>query len=76
MILLPTKHIPEEHTLLGAGAVLLAHLRGKETVTSLWDKVRANPFIGTYGRFILAIDFLYISGLIQYEKGSLSQVTS
>ena len=68
-MILPTKHISEDHALIGVGAVLLRHLDRQQTITSLWDKVRDEPSMGTFERFVLALDLLYIIGIIDLSKG-------
>lgn len=68
-MILPTKHISEDQTLIGIGAVLLRELRSAQTVTSLWEKIRRHQSIGTYERFILALDMLYIIGALSVSDG-------
>ncbi len=72
-MILPSKHISEEQTLLGVGAVLLSNLEQQQTVTSLWDKVRNNRSIGNYERFVLALDLLHIVGVISISQGMLQR---
>jgi hypothetical protein len=71
MILLPTKHIPQSEALIGVGATLIRHLREPMTVSGLWEKVRAEPNIGTFERFVLAADLLFLMGAIKYRDGLL-----
>lgn len=68
-MILPTKHISERQALLGVGGVLLQYLENPQTVTSLWNKVRNHRSVGTFERFVLALDFLYISGIIIINRG-------
>ncbi|MEO5333876.1 MAG: hypothetical protein H7839_17830 [Magnetococcus sp. YQC-5] len=68
-MILPTKHVDLQHSLLGAGATLLRHLQMPQTVTSLWDRVRANPEVSVYLRFILALDFLFAIRAIDWADG-------
>ncbi len=71
-MILPSKHISEEQTILGVGAVLLLQLEAPQTITSLWEKVRNNKNVGTFERFILALDFLHITGVICLSHGMIS----
>ena len=73
-MILPTKHITEENTLLGVGAVILQQLSDTQTVSSLWSKVESNPIVGNYKRFILALDFLFIIGVIHLEDGLIGKI--
>jgi len=70
-MILPSKHISEEQALLGVGAVLLRNLEQPQTVTSLWDRVRDDRYVGTYERFVLALDLLHIIGVINFFQGML-----
>lgn len=68
-MILPTKHITLDHSLLGAGAMLLLLLEAPLTPTAVWDLAKNGPEIGTYGRFVLVLDFLYAVGAINMVDG-------
>lgn len=70
-MILPSKHISEDQALIGVGAVVLRHLERPQTVTSLWDKVRDDQAVGTYERFVLALDMLHITGVINLTQGMI-----
>jgi len=70
-MILPTKHVSFSHSLLGVGAVLLKELSHPLTVTALWDKVRSITGVGSYQRFILTLDMLYLLGAIELQAGLL-----
>lgn len=72
-MILPSKHISEEQALLGVGAVLLDELRNPQTVTSLWEKVRTHRSIGTFERFVLALDMLHITGVVSMSNGLIER---
>lgn len=72
-MILPTKHIPENQALIGVGAIILRHLERPQTVTSLWDKLRENHSVGTYERFILALNLLYVIGVIGIAQGMIQR---
>ena len=73
-MILPTKHIPTQRSMLGLGSVLLSNLLEPTTSSTLWDSVRSHTEIGTYSRFILALDLLYIIGAIELRNGLISRV--
>ena len=75
-MILPSKHIPENRSLLAVSAVLLRHLSRPQTVTSLWENVRSDQTVATYERFILALDLLYIAGIIRHYQGTLQRESS
>jgi len=70
-MILPSKHISEDQALLGVGAVLLGALDKPQTVTSLWEKVREHRAVGTYERFVLAVDMLHITGVVTLSQGMI-----
>jgi len=75
-MILPSKHISEDQALLGVGAVVLRHLERPQTVTSLWGKVRDDRAVGTYERFVLALDLLHITGVINLSQGMIQREVS
>ncbi len=75
-MILPSKHISEGQALLGVGAIVLRHLGRPQTVTSLWDKVRDDRSVGTYERFVLVLDLLYIIGVVNLSQGMIQRGAS
>lgn len=73
-MILPSKHISQEQSLIGVGAVLLTEIGGPQSVTSLWEAVREHPSIGTFERFVLALDMLHIVGAIALQDGLIARV--
>jgi len=72
-MILPTKHISAQFSLLGAGATILRYLDSPQTVTALWDRVRTEPQVSIYWRFILALDFLYLIGALNFKNGLIAR---
>lgn len=70
-MILPTKHIPQDEALIGVGATLIRHLTEPMTVSGLWDRVRAEPNVGNFERFVLAADLLFLVGFLTYRDGLL-----
>lgn len=76
-MILPGKHIRPERALIGVGAEILDLLSEPMTVSRLWDEIRArreksmpsSPI--TYNWFVLALDFLYMIGAIDFQRGLL-----
>jgi len=68
-MILPTKHISVQFSLLGAGATILQHLNSPRTVTALWEQVRTEPEVGIYRRFILVLDFLFLLNVLDLRDG-------
>jgi len=74
-MILPSKHISQDQSLLGVGAILLNEIKQPQTVTSLWEKVRTRQPVGTFERFVLALDMLHITGMISLENGMIVRST-
>lgn len=78
-MILPTKHISNERSLLGVGADIIAIIEKKpETISSIWNKIRQkkNKTPISYRWFILSLDLLYIVGAIKIEQGLISLVSA
>lgn len=74
-MILPTKHISQSASLLGVGALLLKHLQEPRTLTGLWDHVRSYREVGSYARFILALDLLFLLGAVELDQGLIRRCT-
>ena len=74
-MILPTKHIAEDRSLIGQGGILLSILIHREqTVSSLWEeylKKAEDNFEATFDWFLLALDLLYAIDAINYDRGVL-----
>lgn len=73
-MILPTKHIKLQNSLIGVSAELLKRLSTGRTVTSLWNEVRTLPGMRTYEWFTLALDLLYTVGAVDLHEGLLRKV--
>lgn len=81
-MILPTKRITQERSLLAIGAEVLALLDEPKTVSRLWDELKgrrlknvpASPV--TYDWVVLAFDLLYMLGAVRMEKGVLRRTAS
>jgi hypothetical protein len=79
-VILPTKHLPESHALLGVGGTVLALLSESEgTVSALWDefqKSRGEEGKVSFDWFILGLDLLYALGAIEFDRGVIRKKTN
>ena len=75
-MILPTKHIQPNEALIGVGATVLAKLNGPITVSGLWDRLRPEPNVGTFERFVLAVNLLFLIGAIEIKDGLIVRATS
>jgi hypothetical protein len=70
-VILPTKHLPTERTLLAGAGFLIDQLDARPTVSSLWEAARDHPALTTFDRFVLALDLLYTLDVAALEEGRL-----
>ena len=74
-MILPTKHLPVDRSLLGVGAELIALLDAPKTVSGLWADLqeRRGPAAGrvTFDWFVLALDMLHALGAVETARGRL-----
>lgn len=75
-MILPTKHITVDDSLIGLGAMLLSHLDEAATVSVLWQQVRELPQVATFERFTLTLDLLYLMNVIEYRDGYILRVST
>ena len=78
-MILPSKHIPTEKALLTVSSQILLKLTRTKTVSALWEEILEEkrdgrvgiPYI-SYDWFVLALDLLYIFGVIEIKSGLLT----
>lgn len=76
-MILPTKRIPAERTLLYVGAEILHLLYEPATISRLWDELKKtrvhqpNYAPLTYDWFVLAVDLLFTLNVIEIDHGRL-----
>lgn len=81
-MILPTKHLPTEQSLVSVGAVILSRLDESKTVSRIWDEVTSKAQSDdtrshlTFDWFILALDFLYAINAIEITRGRIHKVGS
>lgn len=78
-MILPTKHLNEERSILRVGAEILLLLKNESTVSRLWadfqtyrhDELKIKPV--TYDWFVLALDFLFLLDAIRFDDGKITR---
>ena len=74
-MILPTKHLPVDSSLIGIGAKILAALDGPCEVPELWSSVRHEAGVNSFDRFCNALVFLFAIGLVELgPDGSIVRV--
>lgn len=72
-MILPTKHITYDLSLIGISSGLLRKLDRPQTVSLLWQSFQSPERQVTFNSFILALDFLYLSGALDIVDGLLTR---
>lgn len=73
-MILPNKHLLSQDSLIGVGGLLLTKIgTSGTTVSRLWEGVRDHREVGTFDRFILALDTLYLLGYLNLDDGMLTK---
>jgi len=72
-MILPTKHLHVNRTLIGIGAEILALLNEPLTASRLWEDFRdsqsdQNRHLVGFDRFVLALDFLFLIEAIHFHR--------
>jgi len=76
-MILPTKGIPPQRALVSLGGEILRLLTETKTVSRLWDdfqKARQQTPDVTFDWFVLSLDFLFLVGAVELERGRLRRV--
>ncbi len=80
-MILPSKHLSQDHALLTVGASILRHLSHPVTVSALWEQM-PRAVVGQkassplrYDGFVLPLDLLFLIGAIELREGLLVRGT-
>ena len=73
-MIMPSKYVREEEAIIGVGNILLQHIKGSINISSLWENVKTNHAVVTFDRFVIALDFLYILGIIDIKQNDIMRV--
>lgn len=67
-MILPTRHIAIEASLVAIGARVLQELSQPLTVSDLWKRLRDEEGVVTFDRFCLALTFLHALNLVEQDR--------
>ena len=74
-MILPNKYLREDEALLGLGTKILALLNQDTPLSELWEVTKVKENVGSYERFVLALDMLFLLGLIIFEDNRIKRIT-
>ena len=75
-MIMPSKYLREDEALIGVGAALLQNINEATNLSTLWEDTKNISSIGTFERFILALDLLFLLGLIEINNNEIVRVAS
>lgn len=73
-MILPTKHVTLRQSLLGQASIVLRHLSRPKSMSTLWNNVQADGGIRSFDRFLLAVDMLFLLGVVELHENRLRRV--
>ena len=73
-MILPNKYISERESLIGVGSVLLINITNEQSLSVLWDSVKKSSNIGSFERFVMALDLLFLLGIIDLKDEKIVKV--
>lgn len=77
-MILPTKHLGLNKSLLGVGADVLRILDQPMSVSRLWDELKQSragleSHRISFDWFILTLDLLFVVGAVEYQRGRVTR---
>lgn len=76
-MILPSKHLPSERALLFVGARVLRRLDRPKTVSQVWSEISRRGVVRqpilNFDWFVLALDFLFMTEAITFDRGLMSR---
>lgn len=75
-MIMPSKYVREEEAIIGVGSILLQHIKNNINISTLWENVKTNHIVVTFDRFVIALDFLYILGIIDVKQNDIVRIKS
>lgn len=73
-MIMPSKYLREDEALIGVSAALLPLVEKNGNLTTLWESAKRIDTVGSFERFILALDFLYLLGLVDLHNNKIVRV--
>jgi hypothetical protein len=73
-MILPSKHVQPDRSLLNQGAFLLGRLGQPQTINALWSAARQARGFRSFDQFCLGLSFLFSLGLVALEDGLVVRV--
>lgn len=73
-MILPNKYVPITYTYLGIGSAILKILKKQPLhVEELWHRMMRKPEVGSFDRFALTLDLLFMLDLVILYEGKIQR---
>ena len=66
-MIMPSKYLREDEALIGVSAAVLTLVEKSNNLTTLWESAKHINTIGSFERFVLALDLLYLLDLVDLD---------
>lgn len=73
-MIMPTKYLREDEALIGVSAKLLPLFENASNLSALWESAKKIDAVGNFERFILALDLLYLLGLVDFRDNEIVRI--
>lgn len=73
-MIMPSKDLCEEESLLGISAKLLKLIGEARNLSVLWEFAKKEKVVGSFERFVLALDLLYLLGLVDLCENEVTRL--
>ncbi len=70
-MIMPSKYLREDEALVGVSAALLSLVEKNGNLSVLWESAKKIDSVGRFERFILALDLLFLMGLIDLHGNEI-----
>lgn len=71
---MPSKYLQEDEALIGVSAALLSLIEGNGNLSEIWESAKKIKAIGSFERFILALNFLYLLDLVDLQGNKIVRI--
>ncbi len=73
-MIMPSKYLREDEALIGVSAALLPLVEKNGNLSVLWESAKKIDAFGNFERFILALDLLYLLGVVDLHGNKIVRV--
>lgn len=75
-MIMPSKYVQEKDALIGVSALIIPYVDNELTLSDLWETLKNESIISNFERFILALDLLFIFGVVVIEDSIIRRVAN